>query len=141
MPTTQFASVKVLDVERGDPYDEETFRYFVDLERARAARAGRSLALLRAWVAQDAGASPLARDTASRLCATLRRTLRDTDVVGWRVQGMELGALLTTPPPNADAFAARVAAAVRPGLPRVVQSALRVEVVLVDLRMRLGKKD
>ena len=136
MLTSQLAAVKVLDARRGHPYDEETFRYFVGLEQARASRAGRSLALLRTWLARDAGVAPLPPDTASRLCATLRRTLRDTDVVGWHVHGAELGAVLTTPPPDTEAFAARVVAAVRPGLPRPVQAALRVEVVLVDGRQR-----
>lgn len=83
----------------GREYDEDTFLYFLDVERSRANRSNHSLRLLLVSVEPVPGKPiPLRRATAVRLFAGLRESLRETDVMGWYRQGRVAGAVLRARP-------------------------------------------
>jgi hypothetical protein len=130
----QLGSIRVLECPRGTEYDEETFRYFLAIEQARAGRANRSLALLLAGL-EPWPDNPvrIPRTGATRLFSGLRAALRDTDVVGWYRQDLVAGVVLSTsaPVPGADtsAFERRVEGGLRRRLPLPLASTLRVRVV------------
>jgi hypothetical protein len=91
-------SIRVLDCPTGSEYDEETFRYFLAIEQARAARANHPLRLLLASLEASPGQTVAFPKTgAVRLFDALRLALRDTDVMGWYRQGHVAGAVLTVP--------------------------------------------
>jgi hypothetical protein len=76
-------------------YNEAEFRYFMVLERKRAALANRPFLLLlvdlKAWRA----AGVMESDVTERLFSTLSQCLRGTDFVGWYQEGRVVGAVLT----------------------------------------------
>lgn len=91
-------SIRVLDCPSGSEYDEETFRYFLGIEQARAARANHPLRLLLATLETSPGQTvPFPKAGALRLFDGLRLALRDTDVMGWYRQSRVAGAVLTAP--------------------------------------------
>ena len=127
--------IRVLDCPVGTEYDEETFRYFLTIEQARAARASHPLRILLATLEPTPGkAVPFPRAGAVRLFDALRLALRDTDVMGWYQQDRVAGAVLTVPPgaPGAELTSQlerRVGEALRRRMPRTLAPALRVRVV------------
>jgi hypothetical protein len=117
-----------LDSEAG-AYNEEAFRYFLDIERKRAELSNRALLLLLV----DFQAAPDIRRFAGAVCAALTGCLRDTDFVGWYHGGRILGAVLTqrTDTPSADAsrqVTERVNQQLSTSLPRHLASQLQVRV-------------
>jgi hypothetical protein len=86
----------VLEEPPGQAYDEQAFRYFLDIECRRAARAHRPVLLLlldaKEPAATGADMDPL---LAGRLFSGLWRCLRETDVVGWYRESRVPGAILT----------------------------------------------
>jgi hypothetical protein len=91
-------AIRVLDCPSGNEYDEETFRYFLAIEQARAARANLPLRLLLATLETSPGQTvPFSKAGAARLFDALRLALRDTDVMGWYRQSHVAGAVLTVP--------------------------------------------
>src|ERR1700681_2921141 len=80
----------------GHAYNEDAFRYFLEIERKRAARAHRPVMLLlldlREPPPTGAGIDLM---MAATLFSGLWRCLRDTDVVGWYREGRVAGAVLT----------------------------------------------
>lgn len=86
---------RVLDAVPGLEYDEETFLYFLDVERARAERSNRQLRLLLATLEPVANQPvSIPPKTATTLFDGLRLSLRETDVTGWYRQHRVAGALL-----------------------------------------------
>lgn len=85
----------VLDAKPGTEYDENTFLYFFDVERARAERSNRQLRLLLATL-EPVAYKPVAipPKTAATLFDGLRVSLRETDVTGWYRQHRVAAALL-----------------------------------------------
>ena len=79
----------------GWAYNQAAFQYFLTLEQKRSELAGRVFALL--LVDKQAGGATVAfeADAASWLFVTLRRCLRDTDLLGWYQEGLVVGAVLT----------------------------------------------
>jgi len=127
--------IRVLDCPVGTEYDEETFRYFLGIEQARAAREGRQLRLLLATLEPTPGQSvPFPRAGAARFFDALRLALRDTDVMGWYRQGQVAAAVLTAPSGSFDVeltsqLERRVGDELRRRVPRTLASALRVRIV------------
>src|SRR3954471_206598 len=80
----------------GQAYNQAAFRYFFRLERQRAERAGRPVALLLIDLGEPTSPRRFHPKAAARLFEALRGVLRDTDVVGWHHQGHVVGALLTS---------------------------------------------
>ena len=85
-----------LEGRLGQAYNEDAFRYFLEIERKRAARAHRPVLLLLLDL-RDQPATDQRIDSmlAGRLFSSLWRCLRETDVVGWYREERVAGAVLT----------------------------------------------
>jgi hypothetical protein len=123
-----------LESRLGQAYNEEAFRYFLDIERKRAARAQRPVVLLlldlRHLLSSDSPIDPL---LTAKLFSGLWLCLRETDVVGWFREDCIAGAVLTqldgSPGPNVpQAIRHRVSGAIATGLPADIARRLRVRV-------------
>jgi hypothetical protein len=80
----------------GQAYDEETFLYFLEIERKRLERSGSPLLLLLGDLSDERGTSAqLEPAIASRLFSGLWFCLRDSDFTGWYRHGRVAGAVLT----------------------------------------------
>jgi hypothetical protein len=85
-----------LEGRLGQAYNEDAFRYFLQIERKRAARANRPVLLLLLDLRDQPANSPRIDPVlAARLFSGLWRCLRDTDVVGWYREERVAGAVLT----------------------------------------------
>jgi hypothetical protein len=81
---------------QGPVYDEQAFRYFLDIERKRAERSSRPFLLLLVDLEDRSGSNGLIdSDVAARLFEGLRQCVRETDFVGWFSEGRVAGAVLT----------------------------------------------
>jgi hypothetical protein len=85
-----------LDGEVGQAYNEEAFRYFLEIERKRSEGSNHPLLLLLVALKSEPGAEELiAPGVAARLFAGLVVCLRETDFAGWYRENRVLGAVLT----------------------------------------------
>ena len=85
-----------LEGRLGQAYNEDAFRYFLQIERKRAARANRPVLLLLLDLRhQPANSHRIDPMLAARLFSGLWRCLRETDVVGWYRENRVVGAVLT----------------------------------------------
>jgi len=138
-------SIRALERQPGMEYDEETFLYFLSVERARAQRSNQRIWLLLATLEPaDGKPVPIPPASAARLFGGLRLALRDTDIMGWYRQDRVAGAVLTARPDapedeTAGLIEARVGDRLRKGLPSSVARKLRVRVTQHGPR-RLEKK-
>ena len=79
----------------GQAYNEAAFRYFLDADRKRVERSGRSIILVLASIRQSPGRAALLPDaTAAALFAGLAGGVREVDFVGWYREGRIAGAVL-----------------------------------------------
>jgi len=77
-------------------YNEEAFRYFLEIERIRSERSGHPFLLLLVDLRATAkGGSEIDERSSVELFAALGRCLRDTDFIGWYRAGSTVGAVLT----------------------------------------------
>ena len=127
--------IRALECQPGAEYDEETFLYFLAIERARAERSNRRLRLLLATLEPIPG-KPIAitGGSAAKLFEGLRLSLRDTDIMGWYEQDRVAGAVLSAPVDAAGwetpgPIEERVGEGLRRRLPAKVAGSLRVRVV------------
>ena len=127
--------IRALECPPGAEYDEETFLYFLTMERARAERANCRLQLLLATIEPVPGKLiEFPRASVARLFDGLKLSLRDTDITGWYRQNQVAGAVLSAP---ADApgwetpgpIERRVGETLRRRLPSKLAASLRVRVV------------
>jgi hypothetical protein len=119
---------------RGPAYNEQAFRYFLEIERKRAARAQRPVVLL----LMDPKESPrtgarIDPVLAAKLFSGLWRCLRETDVIGWYREDRIAGAVLTQlddalRPDASSLIRQRVSGTLRDGLSPDVARRLRVRV-------------
>jgi hypothetical protein len=127
--------IRSLECRPGAEYDEETFLYFLAIERARAERSNRRLRLLLATLEPIPGKPiAIARASAAKLFEGLRLSLRDTDIMGWYEQDRVAGAVLSAPVDDAGwetsgPIEDRVGDGLRRRLPAKVAGSLRVRVV------------
>jgi len=121
----------------GDVYNEEAFRYFLDVERKRSERSNRPFVLLLVDLKKpSAGTAELDVSFAQKLFSALSVCVRETDFVGWYRARSVAGAVLTQ---HSDAAGAnvqevvsrRIAQALRNNLP--FESAGRVRVRIYQL--------
>ena len=79
-----------------EAYNEPAFRYFLGLERRRAARSRRSMLVLVVRLKNTSRSTPAAESLATqKLFAGLWLSLREVDFVGWFRAGRLAGAVLT----------------------------------------------
>ena|SRR5437763_8742615 len=122
-----------LDGRFGQAYNEEAFRYFLQIERKRAARARRPVLLLLLDLRDPPKRMSIDPPRASKLFDCLCRCLRETDVVGWYREDRVAAAVLTQvdgggPPEITAVIRQRVGSALRKGLSADVARHLRVRV-------------
>lgn len=116
-------------------YNEEAFRYLLDVERKRSERSRRRFLLLLVDLKNQSGIdASIDAALASRLFAALSPCLRETDFIGWYREGRAIGAVLTqlTETPGTDisqVVSDRVNQALSRGrLPRSIDSQLQVRI-------------
>jgi hypothetical protein len=99
-----------LEGRLGQAYNEDAFRYFLQIERKRAARANRPVLLLLLDLRDQPANSPrIDSMLAAKLFSGLWRCLRETDVVGWYREERVAGAVLTQVDDGPRSEVARVA--------------------------------
>lgn len=132
--------IRLLDAAADVAYDEETFRYFLSIEQARATRAHQPLRLLLASLdGSGSDAAPFPRTASSRLFDAMRHALRDTDVVGWYQQDRIAAAVLTALPAGETKVAVlekRITDDLKRRLPSSVARRVRLRVVQRELAER-----
>jgi hypothetical protein len=138
----RFAYGIALESRLGKAYNEEAFRYFLEIERKRAARAQRPVVLL-LMTPRDSPHTGERIDPvlAAKLFSGLWRCLRETDIVGWYREHRVAGAVLTqlddVPRPDvSDLIRHRVGGTLRDCFASDVARRLRVRVY----QLRPGRK-
>jgi hypothetical protein len=81
--------------EQSHVYNEEAFRYFLEIERKRSQSSNRSFLLLLLDLKKRSNGTDIDETTADRLFAALAKCLRETDFIGWYRAGSVVGAVLT----------------------------------------------
>ena len=82
----------------GQAYNEQAFRYFLEIERKRSEVSGRPFLLLLIDLKRHSGSGVEGRihgRTADQLFSALSLCLRETDFIGWYRQNRSIGAVLT----------------------------------------------
>ncbi len=80
----------------GKAYNEAAFRYFLAVDRSRAARSRRVVILVLASVrAREGHRAKLSQNTAAALFTGLAASVREVDFVGWFYEGRVAGAVLS----------------------------------------------
>jgi hypothetical protein len=121
-----------LALEEGtQAYNQAAFSYFLEIERRRSERSNRPFMLLLA----DLGipSDRMEPDVAASLLSGLEGCLRETDVVGWYVNGQVAGAVLTErasfeEEASARVVRERVTRVLTGRLPRAIAHRLQVRV-------------
>jgi hypothetical protein len=85
----------VLEGRFGQAYNEQAFRYFLQIERGRAARAQRPVLLLLLELKKSEAPAHIDPVLAAKVFDCLWRCLRETDVMGWYREDRVAGAVLT----------------------------------------------
>lgn len=121
----------------GPVYNEEAFRYFLQVERKRATRSNSCFLLLLVDLKKDAQLNPgFDAPTSVKLFASMLPCLRETDFIGWYRQGRVASAVLTqvgeTPGVEvSNLVACRLREALGQSLPSSVPERLQVRVYQV----------
>lgn len=119
--------------ERTHAYNEEAFRYFLEIERKRSELSRHPFLLLLIDLKKDGGHGDHIDGVAGKLFGALALCVRDTDFIGWYRSGRVAGAVLTQ---HGDAGAhdipevvgQRVSASLRKALPAQVADRVQVRV-------------
>jgi hypothetical protein len=118
----------------GDVYNEEAFRYFLEVERKRSELSNRPLVLLLLDLRDQSPAVPeIDMSVAQKLFSALSTCVRDTDFVGWYQARSVAGAVLTQHSDSAgadlqDVVRRRVDQALSERLPSELATLVRVHV-------------
>jgi hypothetical protein len=126
-------------VPGGQAYNEEAFRYFLEIERKRSEASGRPFLLLLVDLVSQSGfdAAPgIDHTTADRVLSALAVSLRETDFVGWYREGRAIGGVLSQHSETAgaglsDVVARRVTKSLGDRLPSHISPKLQVRVYQV----------
>jgi len=130
-----YGPLRTLECPPGTEYDEETFVYFLAIERARTEFVNHPPRLLLATLEPVPGQpAPIPPASAAKLFEGLRLSLRDTDVMGWYRQGRVAGVVLSArdDAPESEMsglIEQRVSDTLRQRLPSNAARSLRVRVV------------
>ena len=117
-------------------YNEEAFRYFLAVERARAERSRRFLYLALVAMRRGPGRrrAHLTEPTAAALFQGLSMSVREVDFIGWYREGQVAAAVLAQGPKPSEAGAApliaeRIVAELKKRLSAAESKTLRVRIV------------
>lgn len=125
----------------GAAYNEEAFCFLLDIERRRFEASGEPFVLMLIDHRDRRTGTGIDSAVGARVFASLTRSLRDTDVIGWYRQGRAIGACLTHlgDAPVVDVsrqMADRVTRAFVADLPNELAGQLRVRVYQPQARPR-----
>ena len=96
MESVRFSCGAALEGRMGQAYNEEAFRYFLAVERKRAARSRQSLLLLLVSIKKRSGVrGPIRPVLAASIFSGLWLGVREVDFIGWFREGRVAGAVLT----------------------------------------------
>ena len=113
-------------------YDQESFRYLLESESKRSERSGRFCQiLLMYWTDVQGRIVLMDSHVVKTVLASLSRSLRETDYIGWYRDGRIVGAVLTV---LAEESMAQVASHLQKRLAEILQSELSIE---ENLRLRI----
>jgi hypothetical protein len=117
----------------GQAYNEEAFRYFLEIERKRSELSDHPFLLLLIDLKKDGGMSLQIDDVAAKLFSALSLCLRETDFIGWYRESRVAGAVLTQHAGTGtndlpDVVGRRIGGALREGLPSELANRLHVRV-------------
>jgi hypothetical protein len=123
----------VFESRFGDAYNEEAFRYFLEIERRRSELSQTPFLLLLIDLKKQPGLGDTLDGVAAKLFSALSLSLRETDFFGWYHAGRVAGAVLTQ---HADGggfdipeiVSHRISAALRNGLPSDIRARIQVRV-------------
>lgn len=136
------AGVVALEGRAGDVYTEGAFRHFLEVERVRALRSGRTFFLLLISLRRGSERGvQFAPGVAANLLAGLGHCVREVDFIGWYRDRRVAGAVLAQglEEPGADAsrrIVERVTRVLGERLPRSVADRLRVRVVTLGSQLK-----
>ncbi len=108
----------------GQAYNEEAFRYFLEIERRRSAVSRHPFLLLLVDLKKQLELSTRVDSVAGRLFSALSTCVRETDFIGWYHDGRVAGAVLTQ---HADAAVRDVPDIVRQRIASALRDALSPE--------------
>lgn len=123
-----------LEGRLGQAYNEETFRYFLAIERKRAERSGCPFLLLLVELKEREGAGGrIDSIIGDDIFSSLSLSLRDSDFVGWYRETLVVGAVLTELGDGhltevSRRIAQRVSEMLATRLPQNVASCLQVQI-------------
>jgi hypothetical protein len=118
---------------QGLVYDEQAFRYFLDIERKRSERSSRPFLLLLVDLEDRSGSNGFIDPAvAAKLFEGLGQCVRETDFVGWFREGRVAGAVLTQ---YSNLARTDVAAVVDERVREVLSSSVPIQIAR-SLRMR-----
>jgi len=110
----------------GQAYNEDAFRYFLDIERKRSELFGRPFLMLLVDLKEQAEMSArIEPAVAAKLFSGLWLCLRETDFIGWWREGRAVGAVLTQ---HAEISIGGISQHVREKVTRVLNERLPNEV-------------
>jgi hypothetical protein len=114
-------------------YNEEAFRYFLEIERKRSELSQHPFLLLLIDLKKDAGYGERMDDVSPKLFAALSLCVRDTDFIGWYRSNRVAGAVLTQHGDTGghdipEVVGQRVSASLRKALPSHVADRVQVRV-------------
>jgi hypothetical protein len=117
-------------------YNEEAFRYFLEIERKRSEISNRPFLLLLLDLKKRAASTDIGHDASDKLFAALALCLRETDFVGWYRAHAVIGAVLTqhgdsVGPDVQQAVRTRVVDVITGKVPRDVANRVQVRVYQV----------
>jgi hypothetical protein len=121
-------------------YNEEAFRYFLEIERKRSELSDRPFMLLLIDVKKNRRSLGI-DEVAAKIFSALSRCLRETDFIGWYREGRVVGAVLTQHADAAgndlpDVVGRRIGGALRNGLPPEQADRLHVRVYQVPSQVK-----
>jgi hypothetical protein len=106
-------------------YNQEAFRYFLESESKRSERSGHFCQILLVYWTDAQGRIVLMNShVAKTVMAMSARSLRETDYIGWYLDGRIVGAVLTV---LAQESMAQVASHLQKRLGEILQSELSIE--------------
>jgi hypothetical protein len=125
-------------------YNEEAFRYFLDIERKRSEVSNRPFLLLLVDLRSPAASgSEIDEPSGAKLFSALAGCLRDTDFIGWYRAGSVVGAVLAQHsvcmPDAQTAVTGRVTRTLRASLPSDLAARFHVRVYLGSSAVHAAK--
>lgn len=140
LPANRFGGLLVGVAPSARVYPERTFRYLLDVERARGEAAGQVVVVLMVTL-RAAVPEKQRQGVFDQVFAGLTRTIRETDLAGWFRYGRAAGAILTQGPDIDLGRAASVARCAMERFEQVLESPAWCQIRIRSLVLGAGTKE